>query len=85
MMRCGNSLTPSGSSSVRLVRTIFDGLAGSGPQKFIEVRWNASATRRSANPKAWNVSTLRAWTPSAWPISSRPGRRSIRRVLITGY
>ena len=39
---------------------------------------------RSANPKAWNVSTLRAWMPSAWPISSRPGRRSMMRVLIAG-
>ena len=32
---------------------------------------------RSANPNAWNVSTLRAWMPSAWPIASRPGRRSM--------
>jgi hypothetical protein len=29
------------------------------------VRWKASATIRSANPKAWKVSTLRAWMPSA--------------------
>ena len=28
---------------------------------------------RSAKPKAWKVSTLRAWMPSAWPIASRPG------------
>ena len=28
---------------------------------------------RSAKPKAWKVSTLRAWMPSAWPMASRPG------------
>ena len=39
---------------------------------------------RSANPNAWNVSTLRAWMPSAWPISSRPGRRSTMRVVTSG-
>jgi hypothetical protein len=32
----------------------------------------ASAMMRSANPKAWNVSTLRAWIPSAWPIAKLP-------------
>ena len=27
---------------------------------------------RSAKPKAWKVSTLRAWMPSAWPMASLP-------------
>lgn len=64
---------------------IRSGPAGSGAQKFIAVRWYASAMSRPANPNAWNVSTLRAWIPSACPTSSRPGRRSIRRVVTDGY
>ena len=50
-----------------------DGSAGSGFQKAISVMRYASAMIRSAKPKAWKVSTLRAWMPSAWPIASRPG------------
>ena len=64
---------PVGSSMVRAVRTIRDGSAGSGFQKAISVMRYASAMMRSANPNAWNVSTLRAWMPSAWPIASLPG------------
>ena len=32
-----------------------------------------------AKPNAWKVSTERAWMPSAWPTSSRPGRFSMAR------
>ena len=39
---------------------------------------------RSAKPKAWKVSTLRAWMPSAWPMASRPARRSTMRVVMLG-
>ena len=39
---------------------------------------------RSAKPKAWKVSTLRAWMPSAWPMASLPGRRSTMRVVTLG-
>ena len=39
---------------------------------------------RSAKPKAWKVSTLRAWMPSAWPMARRPGRRSMIRVVMFG-
>ena len=38
----------------------------------------------SAKPKAWKVSTLRAWMPSAWPSTSRPSRRSTVRVTMFG-
>ena len=44
----------------------------------------ASAMIRSAKPKAWKVSTLRAWMPSAWPMASRPARRSTMRVVTPG-
>ena len=50
-----------------------EGSAGSGFQNAISVMRYASAMIRSAKPKAWKVSTLRAWMPSAWPIASRPG------------
>src|SRR6478735_2933112 len=83
-MRCGNSLIPPGSSRVRALRTMFEGSAGSGFQNAISVMRYASAMIRSAKPKAWKVSTLRAWMPSAWPIASRPGRRSTIRVVTPG-
>ena len=63
---------PCSSSRVRAVRTMRDGSAGSGFQNAISVMRYASAVMRSAKPKAWKVSTLRAWMPSACPISSRP-------------
>ena len=64
-MRCGNSLTPVGSSGGLAVLMMREGSSGSGAQNAISVRWYASAEMRSAKPKAWNVSTLRAWMPSA--------------------
>ena len=60
------------------------GFCGSGFQKFISVRSKASAMISSAKPNAWKVSTERAWMPSAWPISRRPSRRSIRQVMTSG-
>ena len=57
-----------------------EGSAGSGFQKAISVMRYASAMIRSAKPKAWKVSTLRAWMPSAWPMASLPPRRSTIRV-----
>ena len=44
----------------------------------------ASAMIRSANPKAWKVSTLRGWIPSACPRGSLPARRSMMRVETPG-
>ena len=41
------------------------GSAGSGFQNAISVMRYASAAIGSAKPNAWNVSTLRAWMPSA--------------------
>ncbi len=64
---------------------MFSGCSGSGPQKFIQPMLYASATIRSANPKAWNVSTLRGWMPSAWPSTRRPSRFSMIRVVTSGY
>ena len=64
---------------------MFCGLVGSGFQKHISRSMNASWMISWAKPKDWKVSTLRAWMPSAWPISRRPGRRSISRVLTSGY
>ena len=61
-----------------------DGSAGSGFQNAISVMRYASAVMRSANPNAWKVSTLRAWMPSACPISSRLPRRSMIRVVTSG-
>ncbi len=57
---------------------------GSGFQKAISVMRYASSVMRSANPNAWNVSTLRAWMPSACPITRRPSRRSMMRVVTSG-
>jgi len=37
-----------------------------------------------AKPNAWKVSTDRAWMPSAWPTSSRPGRFSMARASMEG-
>lgn len=39
---------------------------------------------RSANPKASNISTVRQATPSAWPSSRGPPRRSMTRVVMSG-
>jgi hypothetical protein len=61
-----------------------DGSSGSGFQNAISVIRYASSMIRCAKPKAWKVSTLRAWMPSAWPIASRPGRRSTMRVVMPG-
>ena len=61
-----------------------EGSAGSGFQKAISVIRYASAMIRSAKPKAWKVSTLRAWMPSAWPMASLPPRRSTIRVVTPG-
>ena len=61
-----------------------DGSAGSGPQNAISVMRYASGMIDSAKPNAWNVSTLRAWMPSAWPIARRPWRRSMVRTLTWG-
>lgn len=60
-------------------------LSGFGPQKFIQPMLYASAMMRSANPKAWKVSTLRGWMPSACPSGSRPSRFSMMRVEMPGY
>ena len=75
---------PPGSSGGRSPRTMRDGSAGSGCQKHISVMRYASSAIRPANPNAWNVSTLRAWMPSACPIGSRPSRRSTIRVVTSG-
>ncbi len=75
---------PSESSGGTAARAIFRGSAGSGFQNAISVIRYASAVIRSANPNAWNVSTLRAWMPSAWPISRRPARRSTTCVRMPG-
>ena len=75
---------PVGSSTVRAVRMMRDGSAGSGFQNAISVIRYASAMMRSAKPNAWKVSTLRAWMPSAWPIARRPPRRSMMRVVTPG-
>ena len=56
---------PCSSSTATAARTMRDGSSGSGFQNAISVMRYASAMMRSANPKAWNVSTLRAWMPSA--------------------
>ena len=72
------------SSTARADRTMREWSAGSGFQKAISVMRYASAMIRSAKPKAWNVSTLRAWMPSAWPMASRPPRRSTIRVVMPG-
>ncbi|SIN05132.1 Uncharacterised protein [Mycobacteroides abscessus subsp. abscessus] len=61
------------------------GLSGSGFQKHISVMWYASAITSSAKPKAWKVSTERAWMPSACPISRRPSRCSMIRTSTSGY
>ena len=53
------------SSTARAARTMREGSAGSGFQNAISVMRYASAMIRSAKPKAWKVSTLRAWMPSA--------------------
>ena len=62
-----------GSSGVRAMRMMREGSVGSGFQNAVSVIRYASAMIRSANPKAWNVSTVRVWMPSAWPMASLPG------------
>ncbi|CVN07284.1 Uncharacterised protein [Streptococcus pneumoniae] len=83
-IRCGNSETPSGSSSASEVRTIVSASSSAGFQNAMEVRSKASSMISLAKPKAWKVSTERAWMPSAWPISRRWGRRSMMRVWTSG-
>ena len=89
MTTCGNSLSVEFSSAAesidRSARWMRLRSAGSGRQNCISVMRYASASRRSAKPNAWNVSTERAWMPSAWPISSLLPRRSMMRVCTSGY
>ena len=84
MSVCGISELSSGTSCTLPIRRIWEGFAGSGDQKAVWFTQQLSRFTFSPKPKAWNISIVRVFTPSACPFSIGPGLRSTIITSISG-